>query len=199
MPAILVTVGVALWAGAFTAFPWTSSSTGRTALAASLWLVGVLFVALSIKVQLGGREMPAESVDVNQGEGPMVLARTLINTGVIAHTVQPPASPLPTVDRRVALCNRLGTMRERGEWVNRLPHVDRVLKEAPSWQDDVFDLLDSSLTDPMQAQLFGRLGTPIPGMPLNAGLGQRVGDQVRFLSDLLDRFDSLEIKDSWHP
>ena len=51
----------------------------------------------------------------------------------------------------------------------------------------------------MQAQLFDRMGVPIPDCPPNVGLNQRIGNQVNFLVNLLERLDTVEISGTWLP
>ena len=100
---------------------------------------------------------------------------------------------------RSLLLDRVANSIREGERILRFPQIDRTVEEAPVWQRATYDLLDTALVDPMQAQLFDRMGVPIPDCPPNVGLNQRIGNQVNFLVNLLERLDTVEISGTWLP
>jgi hypothetical protein len=94
---------------------------------------------------------------------------------------------------------RIRRLIDEGQRISRFPSIDRIVAEAPDWQDRGYDLLDSALVEIVEAQMFAQLGTPIEGITATAGLGHRISLQVQFLAQLQRRLDSLHIKESWQP
>jgi hypothetical protein len=140
----------------------------------------------------GASETSSPAADTNV-EPSLIVTTTGTTTG---GTGTPPKTP----DRRALLRKCLLDFQSRGEYILRLPNIDRVVEEAPKWQNEVYDFLDGVLADSMQAQLFAQHSTPIADQPVALGLNQRIGSQVVFLRDMIqNRIDGLEIKDSWQP
>ena len=289
MTAILLTLGAVLSGGGFAVYPWTSTSAGRTTLAAVLWFLGFAFFTVAVVVQLrsdsdqvgqtlsthpDGRWFAVSDglgTFANEGKtnalllpqamttvgldaelnkyqewirraGDFVLeslgaaAHHRFNIGrgetsreqddlrrlydirlqrlqyILDHRQEFPINPGWSVsssskmvsqatpseaDRRQLLHDRILAARAEGQRMLRF-NIDRLVEESPPWQREVYDLLDKALNAPMEAHLFDGLGVPIPDQPPNVGLGQRIGNQVPFLTDLLPRLDHIPMRDEWN-
>ena len=103
----------------------------------------------------------------------------------------PPLSPSAN---RAALRAEIVAARERGEEIARSGTLDEVLNNGPQWQNSTFDLLSSALVEQDYSKWFKQQGEVDPGAPVHVGLAHRISGQVRYLSEILAKFDQLEVR-----
>jgi hypothetical protein len=109
-------------------------------------------------------------------------------------------SPPPTASQiREGLVSRLIELRAKGEEIARSFSTTELVRDAPDWQGEVYDLFFASLNDTRVAQQWRALGT-VDGDPAPlAGFGKSISEQVQYLSQILRDLDLLTIKDGWRP
>lgn len=191
---------------AVTNIPWH----WRLALLGVLELAGIC--AILVALRRSEMEEPAVTPQPTQGDGsgPMVIARELVNNGIIAHTVTQPVPPaVATTDSPVAappltgpalaqtremIRQQLDTFRNRGATISMAPTRDKVQDRGRPWQEEVIRYLSETFADPQPAALFDQIDTPITGQPPAIALGQRIGEQVAYLGTLKDTLARYELK-----
>jgi hypothetical protein len=75
----------------------------------------------------------------------------------------------------------------------------RLLRDAPRWSEDVYDLLWGALEERMQAVLFRDSGPNTEGLPEEVRWRQRLPHQVTQLQNLLSGSIQYRVRESWKP
>ena len=102
--------------------------------------------------------------------------------------------PDPAVNPRESLKKMLVDEYQEGVAISRRPLVDDMERDAPPWQTKVVALLQVSLDDQDCWLRFKQMGRE-PGRKLN----NQLGDQTRYLAEILQNFSDYELKATWRP